>query len=231
MKKLFIVYLLVSVLSCTKNTKQEKLPVDKTELINEYSLTLSKDEDFIKNFNIDKILTGLHNDSLKKMDGQKNDLFLSEIKKSKSENDLIEAFRKYNVENPESIVSLIKQKEIALLRVKTNYLKLDLLSKEEFIRLFTNSYKKVADNYAMLMRRPGCFNSCCDAYVDAIDDCDIDFAIGTGGAILAGAVATIVSTPVGGAGALSIGIGTAYALHERCSMSAARNYRVCQGYE
>ena len=231
MKKLFIIFSLVSFLSCSKNSKKENLTVDNIELIKQYRQSLSKDEDFINNFKIDKNLTGLQNDSLKKMDEQNFNLFLSEIKNAKSEKNLIESFRNYNIANPEIIVSLIKQKESALLRVKSKYPKLYLLSNKEFTQVFTYSYKEVANNPTMLMRRPGCSNSCCDGYVDAIGDCDTDFAIGTAGAILAGAVATIVTTPIGGAGAVTIGIGTAYALHERCSRTAARSYRVCQGYE
>lgn len=73
--------------------------------------------------------------------------------------------------------------------------------------------------------------SCASSYTADISDCDASFTVGTLFSVLAAAGATVVGTPIAGAGALSLGMGATYMNDKICRSTAARHYRECMGYE
>lgn len=215
--------------ACEKtNSLNEK---DNAATIESYKSTLFKDADFVRNFQADRTLSGYLYDPMKKFDEQGFQILVSDVSNAKTDYDLITAFKKSNVSYAENIVSLFIEKRDALSRVKEKYPKLSNLTRAEFNQLFIESYKSVTINVQATKHAPGCANNCCDGYVSAMSDCDVDFAIATGWSLLAAGVATITATPIAGAAAVSTGIGAAYMANMRCSATAASGYRSCMGYQ
>lgn len=201
------------------------------EIFENYKSTLYKDEDFIKNFEIDQALTSFNKSKHLTFNEQKANILSNAIAVSKSNQDIEAAFSAYGSINASALVKLFNLKANALINIQKKYPALSQLSKEEFTNLFISSYKSVVLTTQLLKHREGCSTNCCDAYVDGISDCDTDFAIGTGFALIGAGIATITGTPIAGAAAVSAGIGSAYLSHTRCASSAARTYRQCMGYE
>jgi hypothetical protein len=204
---------------------------DYTQIINNYRQALSKDEDFIKNFQVDKILSGYLRDSMERFEEKSYQRLLREVSNAKREKDLIVALNNYGHSDAESLVSFFIEKSNALSKVKSKYPKLSNLSQAEFNQLFMESYRSVSFSSVTIEHAPGCTTNCCDAYVRAANDCDISFAIATGLTLFGAGIATFTATPVAGAATLTAGIAGAYLDNMRCMATAASGYRSCRGYQ
>jgi hypothetical protein len=215
--------------SCSRGSS-ETTQEDHAKIVNSYKQTLSKDEDFIKNFQADQTLSGYLKDSTIQFDEKSYQTLLTEVSKAKTDNELIAAFKNYNISNAENIVDLFIEKRNALSRVRRKYPKLSYLSRTEFNQLFMESYRSVIV-YVPTAHAPGCSTNCCDAYVSATGDCDVDFIIATGFSLLGASIATVTATPIVGAATATAGIAAAYMTNMRCMATAASGYRSCMGYQ
>lgn len=216
------------IVGCKKESQRE---INLEEIIKQYKSELFKDNDFIENYKLDRIITDLNKDKNLIIDENKSNSLLKSIKEPKSLEELNHAFASHGYTNSAELIRLFNLKASALINVQKRFPYLSHLTKEELKSLFMYSYERVIiETKTNYVHRPGCSNNCCDAYVDGMSDCDLDFTIATGLAFLGGAAATIFGTPIAGAAAVSTGIGGAYLMHERCSATTARTYRQCMGY-
>ena len=71
-------------------------------------------------------------------------------------------------------------------------------------------------------------DACSSGYSAGMNTCDEQFAIATAGTIVAAAVATVIGTPIAGAGAISTGIGAAYMNDISCRNGVVANWRICR---
>lgn len=216
--------------SCSKNAKEQNSMTSKADIIMQYSQSLSKDEDFIKNFTIDKELFSHKLAPSKLLNDDNYQKFGLDLLASKSNDDFINAFKRYDPINGQNIANLLLAKKDVLLKVKEKFPGLVYLNQSEFNKLYMDSYSKVTLKVAVTMNQPGCNNGCCNSYVLATNSCDTDFTVNTGYSIVVGVVTTILGTPVAGAFFLSAGIGGAYLTNLNCNNNAAINYRACMGY-
>jgi len=221
------IFFSIIIAGCNKEYQKNR---NHDQIIEEYKLALFKDKDFIDNYRLDRIITNLNRNKNLVIDENKTTSLVEILKVSKSLEELSYSFTSYGYINPNQLVTLFNLKASALFNVQQKYTYLSQLTKEELKNLFLYSYQKVILETATYEHLPGCSNNCCDAYVDGMSDCDLDFAIVTGISILGGLAATIFGTPIVGATAVSTGIGGAYLMHERCSATSARVYRQCMGY-
>lgn len=216
------------IVGCKKNSITTERIHEET--IEQYKSTLYLNNDFIENFKLDKIITSFNRNKNLIIDETKNSSLFLLLEKSKSLDELTLAFSSHGYTNSSELVRLLNLKASALLNVKKKFPYLSKLTKEEFYNLFVYSYKKIVVETMSSSHSQGCTTNCCDAYVDGMSDCDLDFAIATGFSLLAGGVAAVFGTPIAGAVTVSSGIGAAYLMHERCSATTARTYRQCMGY-
>lgn len=215
------------IVGCKKESQKEK---DRDEIIEQYKSELSKDKDFIENYKLDRIITNFNKDKNLIIDENKTNSLLKSLKEPKSLEELNHAFASHGFTNSAELVRLFNLKASALINVQKKFPYLSHLTKDELKNLFVYSYERVIIETATTVHQPGCSTNCCDAYVDGMSDCDLDFTIATGLSLLGGAAATIFGTPIAGAAAVSTGIGGAYLMHEKCSATTARTYRQCMGY-
>lgn len=219
--------MVLMIVGCNK-----QIPLNHEQIIQKYKTTLPLDKDFIENYKLDKIIMNL-NIVIKNAENEIDNESLCElIKKSHSIEDLKNAFTTHGYNNGDSIVNYFVLKATALANIKHKFPYLSNLQKNEFNNLWIYSRRNTAFNARETLNFQFLSNNpCVDAYVDDIDDCDMEFAIETAFAIFAGGLFGIGGSPSEGIKTMVTGIGTAYVLHKRCSQTAARAYKKCMGYK
>lgn len=221
------IFFSILIVGCNKESQNER---NHEQIIEEYKLLLYQDKDFIKNYNLDIAITNLNRNKNLIIDESRTSLLFESLKLIKSTEELSHVFASFGYRNPNELVALFNSKASALINVKQKFPYLSQLPTEELKKMFLYSYERVNVSTITNEHKPGCSNNCCDAYVDGMSDCDLDFAIVSGLSILGGAVASVFATPIVGATTVSSGIGGAYLMHEKCSATSARVYRQCMGY-
>ncbi len=222
-----LVFFSIVITGCNKGYQNNR---NHNQIIEEYKLALFKDNDFIDNYRLDRVITNLNKNINLVIDENKTNALVEILKVSKSKEELRQAFASFGYRNPIELVALFDLKASILIKVLQKFPYLSKLKTEELKKIFLYSYERVNLITITDEHKPGCSNNCCDGYVDGISDCDLDFAIVSGLSILGGAVATVFATPIVGATTVSTGIGGAYLMHEKCSATSARVYRQCMGY-
>ncbi len=225
----FIIFVFFSIVitGCIKENQNER---NHEQIVEEYKLLLYQDKDFIENYKLDLAITNLNRNKNLIIDESRTSLLFESLKLIKSTEELSHVFASFGYRNPNELVALFNSKASALINVKQKFPYLSQLPTEELKKMFLYSYERVNVSTITNEHKPGCSNNCCDAYVDGMSDCDLDFAIVSGLSILGGAVASVFATPIVGATTVSSGIGGAYLMHEKCSATTARVYRQCMGY-
>jgi hypothetical protein len=190
---------------------------------------LLEDSNFIRMYKIDQNIFGFRTDTTSESEIiQITDAMIDQSKNLNSKKEAIDFFESSGFDNASSLVNLFIEKENSIIGLVNNLPDLGSLNQQELKAIIIQAYLEL--DKIESFRQPGCRNPCCYAYVDAVTDCDDDFAIATAGAVLAATVATVTGTPVAGGFALWSVMTPAYLQHTRCTSSAARSYKRCMGY-
>ncbi len=227
MKKICIIVLVI--FACFKSYAIN------TPTKNDLSIQLASDEDFIRDVQINKSLFNTASDTTSTiLSNEEYTQMVNSATSAANYEELIEIFSQYNVTFPENLLSLLDEKGAIWTRIVEKFPALNQLSSDELSRVLGDGYKIVIERNTRAeegRHAPGCTTNCCDHYVADGGDCDYDFAIATGLTFLGGVAAGVFGSPMAGAAVISLGVGGAYAYHTRCMKTAARNYRICMGYE
>jgi len=190
---------------------------------------LLEDSNFIRMYKIDQNIFGFKTDTASESEIiQITDEMIDQSKNLNSKKETIDFFELSGFDNASILVNLFIEKENSTLRLVNNLPELGNLSQNELKAIIIQAYLEL--DKIESFRQPGCRNPCCYVYVDAVSDCDDDFAIATASAVLAATVATITGTPIAGGFALWTVMTPAYLQHTRCTSSAAKSYKRCMGY-
>ncbi len=232
-KNLIFTFLLISTANfilygCKKDSSPKEL--SNLEIIDKYKIMLYKDIDFINNFKLDRMIIKVNSNN--NITTKQRNILLELINNSKNISEIKQLFETAGVQNTDELFKLFELKTTSLLNIKRKFPDLKFLSNDELKELHAYSYTNlVFEINNMAVHKPGCSTNCCDTYVGSMQDCDTDFAIGTGISLVGGAIATVIGTPIVGSLTVTSGIGTAYLYYERCSSSAVNAYRQCMGYQ
>lgn len=223
MKILFLSLFIACTFSLKAQTNDEIIAMLKKEL--------PQDENFKLNALIDRKIFNIGNDTISIPLSDEHYATLAQLtSQAKTIEELLNIWTSYKVEKPEEILNLLQEKIVALDKVVKKFPDLGKLSQDELIQVLTYSYSQLSLESQEQLTRYGCPNICCEDYVEAIDDCDTDFAIGTAASIVGGLLGGFFGSPLVGAGIITAGIGTAWAYLERCTRTAVRDYKRCMGY-
>lgn len=130
------------------------------------------------------------------------------------------------------MIDLLIKKAALLNNVVQKYPNIQQLDKGSLNKLFFSAYQEVIsekENTSFRIMKD-CADNCCKSYVNSISDCDGNLLIGT--SVILSSVAVEVFTGNFGVviAALTIGMGGINLEHLRCTNAAARDYKLCKGY-
>ncbi len=239
---LFAGALFICFLSCSKvSLKEQVTPTAAVTKVDELAVMIGNEVEFENSLTLDKQLSGIEKRVLALNPSAFEEIFdrrNSESMVLSQDGFVTRLSGVMSVEDASSIFSILKQKEAIWFQLARKYPKLGSLSKTEFRSFYVKAVAHANNGYDSKRFGTRQFggdacggNKCCVNYVDAMSDCDTDFAIGTAFSIAGAVLAGAAMTPPAGIVAMDAGIGAAYFFHVRCSATAAREYRKCQGYQ
>ena len=151
----------------------------------------------------------------------------------------------YNIPNANQITLKLQELQANMGVIATTFPSLLNLTQSDFNTVWSNnisSFKQARTSLNINSLLINKFSStktialgtkmkeCVRHYVDDVDECDGNFAMATGAALLIGGITGVFTAGVGGAAVFTGGMFINTLTHNACLKNAARDYKNCQGY-